>query len=178
LQLCISDLLYHRFPDLPEGELTLRRAALVCEESLAKIAVKLGISEFVLLGQGEVHTGGRKKESILSDALEALFGAIYLDGGMDSVQNVIFRLFKPLAEKGRIAEKDSKTTLQEILQKNNGGSAVYTILGEQGPPHQRKFKASVSHSGVVLGTGTGRSKKEAEQSAAKVALKGLKASKQ
>jgi len=170
LELCISDFLYHRYANLAEGQLTQRRANLVCEATLAKIARKLKLGDYLLLGQGEAREKGREKESILSDALESVFGAIYLDGGLDAVRNIIFSLFAPIAEKDVKQEKDSKSTLQEILQKNSRETAVYTIIDESGPSHQRQFTAEASHRGKVLGKGRGKSKKEAEQSAAKNAL--------
>jgi len=170
LELCISDFLYHRYANLAEGQLTQRRANLVCEATLAKIARKLKLGDYLLLGQGEAREKGREKESILSDALESVFGAIYLDGGLDAVRNIIFSLFTPIAEKSVKQEKDSKSTLQEILQKNSKETAVYTIIDESGPSHQRQFIAQASHLGKILGKGKGKSKKEAEQSAAKNAL--------
>ena len=173
LQVCISDMLYHRFHDMAEGELTRRRAALVCEESLASIARRLGLGTFILLGQGEVKYGGREKDSILANAMEALLGAIYLDGGMTAVQHVISRWFNPLIDKVTGATKDSKTILQEFVQTYSNETAVYEIIKESGPPHLRSFTATASHQGKLLGTGIGRTKKEAQQNAARVALEHL-----
>ncbi|MCL2286392.1 MAG: ribonuclease III [Firmicutes bacterium] len=173
LELCISDLLYHRYPGLTEGQLTQRRANLVCEPTLAAIARHLKLGDYLLLGQGEAREKGREKDSILSDALESVFGAIYLDGGIDAVRNIVFTIFGPIAEKALKQEKDSKSTLQELLQKNSRETAAYEIVDETGPPHQREFTAIVSHKGKILGRGKGKSKKEAEQSAASVALKKL-----
>lgn len=173
LELCASDLLYHRFPDLPEGELTQRRAALVCEGTLAKIAKTLKLGEFLLLGQGEAREKGREKPSILSDALEAIFGAIYLDGGLDAVRNVIYALLTPHLNKTTAQVKDSKTTLQELLQKSSRQTAAYEIISEEGPSHRRTFVSEVSHMGKILGRGEGSSKKEAERNAAAQALKKL-----
>jgi len=173
LQVCISNMLYHRFNDMAEGELTRKRAALVCEESLSNIARLLGIGAFILLGQGEVKYRGREKDSILANTVEAILGAIYLDGGMTAVQDVILRWFDPLVDKVTGEAKDSKTILQEFVQTYSNDTAVYEIINESGPPHLRSFTATASHQGKVLGTGTGRTKKEAQQNAAKVALKQL-----
>ncbi|MCL2840186.1 MAG: ribonuclease III [Defluviitaleaceae bacterium] len=173
LELCISDFLYHRYPDMSEGDLTKCRASLVCETSLAGIARNLKLGNFLLLGQGEAQEGGRNKESILADALESILGAIYLDGGIEEVRHVITRLFEPIAEKSIKQVKDHKSTLQEYLQKSSHETATYIIIHEEGPPHKRTFTAQTTHQGKVLGTGSGGSKKAAEQAAAKMALEGL-----
>jgi len=173
LELCISDFLYHKYSHLTEGELTQRRANLVCEATLAKVAQKLKLGDYLLLGQGEAREKGHQKPSILSDALEAIIGAIFLDGGLDAVRNVIARLYVNIEEKASKKEKDSKSTLQEKLQKNSRETAVYRIVDESGPAHQKYFVAEVLHQGKILGKGTGKSKKEAEQSAASEALKNL-----
>jgi len=172
IELCISDMLYHKYPDLAEGELTRKRASLVCESSLAALARSIKLGKFLLLGQGEAREGGREKDSILSDAFESVIGAMYLDGGMEETLHVIKRLFEPLLDAPQ--EKDSKSTLQEILQKNGDETATYEIISEEGPPHQRIFTANAIHKGKVLGTGTGTSKKAAEQEAAYMALKSLR----
>ena len=174
LELCISDFLYHRYSNLSEGELTQRRAKLVCEATLSKVAKSIKLGDFLLLGQGEARENGRNKDSILSDALESVFGAIYLDGGLDAVRNVITRLFATVMEDVKKNPRDSKSTLQEILQKNSRETAVYEITSEEGPPHKKQFTARVLHKGKELGSGTGRSKKEAEQNAATKALVKLK----
>ena len=173
LELCISDLLYHRYPEMTEGDLTKKRAALVCELPLATIARKLGIGNFLLLGQGEAREGGREKDSILSDALEAVLGAIFLDGGIEEVRHVILSLFEPLVDKTTKLTKDFKSTLQERLQKASSETAGYIIIQEDGPPHQRVFTAQATHMGKILGTGTGGSKKAAEQDAARTALESM-----
>ncbi|MCL2216080.1 MAG: ribonuclease III [Defluviitaleaceae bacterium] len=173
LELCISDFLYHRYPDMPEGDLTKRRASLVCEPSLAGLARGLKLGNFLLLGQGEAQEGGREKDSILSDALESIFGAVFLDGGLEEVRHVILSLFEPIADKSAKQVKDHKSTLQEILQRNSHETAAYEIIREEGPPHLKTFTAQASHQGKILGTGVGGSKKTAEQAAAKMALEGL-----
>jgi len=171
LEVCISELLYLRFPNLPEGKLTQRRAGLVCEPSLARLARSLGVGEVLLIGVGADQTGGRERSSILSDAMEALFGAVYLDGGFGAAQELIFKLFEPLVESADAPLRDYKTALQEILQKNSRATAVYRIIEESGPSHNKEFVAEVAHMGTVLGVGRGGKKKDAEQNAALVALK-------
>ena len=171
LELCVSDMLYHRFPDMPEGKLTQRRAGLVCEPSLASVARELGIGDVLLMGIGTSQTGGRRLDSVLSDAVEALFGAVYLDGGIEAVRPLIFRLLGPMADKISGLPRDYKSTLQEILQKNSRETAVYRITHMDGPSHNRMFTAEVLHQGKVLGSGKGQSKKDAEQNAAMAALK-------
>ena len=173
LELCISDLLYNRFPKEPEGKLTQRRAGLVCEHSLAELARKLGVGEALLMGVGADQTGVRVLDSILSDACEALFGAVYLDGGLDAARKLIFGLFESMADEIIEPPRDYKSTLQKILQKNSRETAVYDIIDATGPSHNKTFTAQVSHKSVVLGTGCGHSKKDAEQKAALVALEKL-----
>ncbi|MCL2199961.1 MAG: ribonuclease III [Defluviitaleaceae bacterium] len=174
LELCISDFLYHRYPEMNEGELTKKRATLVCEATLATLARKLKIGEFILLGQGEAAEGGREKDSILSDVFESILGAIFLDGGMEEVRALILRLYEPIADKTSKKTKDFKSTLQEVLQKQSHETALYTIIKEEGPAHKKEFTAQASHQGKILGTGVGGSKKTAEQEAAKMALETLK----
>jgi len=174
LELCISDFLYHRYSDMAEGDLTKRRASLVCEGSLAGIARSLKLGSFLLLGQGEAQEGGREKDSILSDALESILGAVFLDGGMEEVRQVVLRLFEPIVDKAVRQVKDHKSTLQEYLQKQSQETATYEIIREEGPPHQKTFTSQAIHKGKVLGTGTGASKKAAEQAAAKMALEKLR----
>ena len=173
LELSISDLIYHRYPGLPEGKLTQRRAGLVCEPSLAAIARALDIGALLCMGLGADQTGGRELDSILSDACEALFGAVYIDGGLDAAKALIFRLFEPMVDSVSAPLRDYKSTLQEILQKNSRQTAVYKIVNEIGPSHNKEFDAEVSHMGAVIGTGRGFTKKEAEQNAAQAALQAL-----
>jgi len=171
LEVCVSDLLYHRYPSHPEGKLTQRRAGLVCEPSLAKLARELEIGSALLMGVGTDQSGGRELDSILSDAMEALFGAVYLDGGFDAARELIHRLMSPLADTISGPPKDYKSVLQEILQKNTKETAVYSVVDASGPSHNKEFTAAVSHQGKVLGIGRGHSKKDAEQKAAFEALK-------
>ncbi|MCL2405817.1 MAG: ribonuclease III [Defluviitaleaceae bacterium] len=175
LEVCVSDLLYHRYPSLPEGKLTQRRAGLVCEPSLAKLARELNIGSTLLMGAGASQSGGRELDSILSDAMEALLGAIYLDGGYSAVRELIHRLMAPIVDTISAPPKDYKSVLQEILQKNTKETAVYTIVEANGPSHSKVFVAEVSHQGKVLGMGRGHSKKDAEQNAAHEALTAMKA---
>ncbi|MCL2362867.1 MAG: ribonuclease III [Defluviitaleaceae bacterium] len=173
LELCISDLLYRRFPEMSEGQLTKRRAGLVCEPSLAGLARELDVGKVMLVGIGAHQTGGRERDSVLSDCVEALFGAVYLDGGHEAARSLIFRLFEPLVDNVNAPPRDYKTTLQEILQKNSRATAVYRIIKESGPSHNKEFIAEVSHMDKILGTGQGGKKKDAEQDAAMVALNQL-----
>ncbi|MCL2204662.1 MAG: ribonuclease III [Defluviitaleaceae bacterium] len=169
LELCVSHWLYTSFPAMPEGKLTTRRAALVCEPSLAALARGLNLGTHMRLGHGEAQSGGREKGSLLSDAFEAILGAIYLDGGLEPARNLVVRLFESHTDTAPPI-RDNKTTLQEILQKNTGETASYQTIGQSGPPHNRLFTAQVLHQGKVLGQGQGTSKKEAEQQAASQAL--------
>jgi ribonuclease-3 len=174
LELCVSDFLYHRYPDMSEGDMTKKRASLVCEPCLAGLARNLDLGNFVLLAQGEVAEGGREKDSILSDVMEAILGAIFLDGGIDEARALISRLYEPIADKESKQAKDYKSALQEYLQKKSQETAAYEIVKEEGPPHKMIFTAQVKHKGKVLGKGKGGSKKFAEQEAAKMALKKFK----
>jgi ribonuclease-3 len=169
LEVCISHILYNRYPALPEGKLTQNRASLVCEPTLAAIARGLSLGGYMRMGHGEELSGGREKGSLLSDALESVFGAVYLDGGFEGAYALAGRLFEPYFAQTPVV-RDYKTTLQEILQKNSRETAVYHIISEEGPPHQRVFVAQVAHCGNVLAEGTGTGKKTAEQNAAAAAL--------
>ena len=175
LELASSQHLYKCFPKLSEGELTKLRAAAVCEPSLASIARRLGIGERLLLGKGEAATGGRERDSILSDALEAVIGAAFLDGGLQCVCDIVERLLGDYITELHSTRGfgDYKTSLQEILQRGSKEPIVYKIIGEQGPDHSKVFAAEVRHGQKTLGTGSGKSKKEAEQQAALAALEGL-----
>lgn len=175
LGFCVAEYLYKNYKDLPEGELTKIRANVVCEECLYKIALKIGLGERIHLGKGEEHSDGRRRPSILSDALEAVFAAIYLDGGIDSSKKVILNLLKDEIETNvkRRNIKDYKTVLQEFVQKDNSFAPIYKIIDEKGPDHAKEFTATVSLDGKVIGQGSGRTKKDAEKEAAKEALSKL-----
>jgi len=176
LELLISGLLYERLPEHTEGELSKARAALVCEASLSAYAKQLGLGEFLRLGRGEVTSGGAEKGSILSDALEAVIGAIYLDGGFEPARAFVTALFDDKLDeykrrpRGGVDISDPKSSLQETIQKHSRVPLVYSIISETGPAHQREFTISVSHLDQILGTGVGKSKKDAERQAAFRAL--------
>lgn len=170
LSIVVSDYLYKSL-NVAEGELTKLRASLVCEKSLHIFAQQINLGEFLLLGKGEENTGGRERPSILADAFEAVIAAIYLDGGMEPASKHILR-FMPddLRHAGKPAFSDFKTVLQEIVQKNPEEKVEYVLIGEEGPDHNKRFVVEVCLNGQVIGKGKGRSKKEAEQLAAKEAL--------
>jgi ribonuclease III len=172
LSLVISENLYVKHTDLAEGEMTKVRASIVCEPSLVKCANSIALGRFLMLGKGEELTGGRVRTSILSDAFEALIGAIYIDGGMECAKAFILEQMRPLIEdtvKGLVFI-DYKTQLQEVIQKNTERKISYHILDEKGPDHNKIFVSQVKLQDQVIGTGEGKSKKEAEQNAAKLAL--------
>ncbi len=168
-----ADHLYHAHPDLPEGDLTRMRAALVCEGSLAEVAEEWGLGEYLKLGKGEDQNGGRTRPSIRADAVEAVLAAVYLDsGGMDQVRRIIETFI--LSKEARAGEgHDYKTALQELVQRAPGRTLRYALLGETGPDHLKEFWMEVTLDGKQVGTGRGRSKKEAEQQAAQAALRAL-----
>lgn len=165
LEIIASEFLYHHFPDLPEGELTKMRASLVCEQTLAACTKELDLGSYLLLGRGEQQTGGRQRHSILSDALEALIGAIYLDGGFASAKEFVMKyILTDIANKQLFY--DSKTILQELVQGNFSQELHYHLLSEEGPDHDKKFVVEARIGKDVYGQGVGRTKKGAEQEAA------------
>jgi ribonuclease-3 len=182
LDLVVSDLLFARFPEQAEGELSKLRASLVTESSLAEVARELDLGEALRMGRGEGATGGREKASLLADALEAVMAAVYLDSrkdrGLAGVHDVIARLIGPRVEQvvDLAAMFDFKTGLQEWVQKLYKESVQYRIVGEGGPEHEKTFEAAVWLRDRELGRGRGRSKKQAEQAAAQAALQSLKRS--
>lgn len=166
LELISSDYLYARFTQIPEGELTKKRASLVCEPSLAYCAREFGLPQFLLLGKGEDMTGGRNRDSIVSDATEALLGAIYLDGGFASAKEFIHKFILKDIEHKKLFY-DSKTILQEQVQKNwHDGEISYVLTGEEGPDHDKTFLVDLYVAGEKKSSGKGRTKKAAEQDAA------------
>jgi ribonuclease-3 len=174
LGLAVAVRCYQRFPEAAEGDLTRIRASIVNSDSLAQVARDLDLGALLLLGRGEDRTGGREKQSLLADALEAVVAAVYLSSGLEGAVAVLDRLFAPLFEaaaSGTIA-RDFKTELQERLQGLHRGAPAYNVLDAPGPQHARIFEVEVASSGVALGRGTGRTKKEAEQAAARAALDG------
>lgn len=176
LQLAISTYLYQQYPLMPEGKLAKLRASLVCQATLAEIAKDLNIGDALCLGKGEKVSKGDEKPSILSDAMEAVLAAIYLDSDYDTVYQVILRIFVPvLMEQGvELMDTDHKTKLQELLQKDGNVKIEYVVTKESGLPHDMCFSVDVQLDGKTIGTGKGKSKKNAEQSAAKDALSKIK----
>lgn len=163
--------LYRLYPDMPEGKLSRLRAELVCEQSLHAVALELGLGSYIRLGHGEARNGGRERPSILADAVEAIIAAIYLDGGLESAQRFILdHILTGLAEGQMHHVADYKTDLQERVQRKPGQALEYSLLSESGPDHNKSFTMNVLLNGSEIGRGTGRTKKEAEQSAAKSAL--------
>lgn len=171
LEFCVSDMLYHKYTDFQEGALTARRAALVCERTLSVLAHSLDLGRCLVMGNGEILTGGREKPSILADAVEAVLAAIYVDGGYEAVRGVIFRLFKDEDRLVAPKVKDDKSALQEYTQAHDMGLPSYRIIEATGPDHDRHFVAEVVIMGRQMATGQGTSKKSAEQMAARAALK-------
>ena len=170
LSIVVSDYLYKNL-DVAEGELTKMRASLVCEKSLHVFAQQINLGEFLFLGKGEENTGGRERPSILADAFEALIAAIYLDGGIEPAAKHIMRFMpEDVHHPQKPAFSDFKTVLQEIVQKNPEEKVEYVLIGEEGPDHNKRFVVEVCLNSQVIGKGKGRSKKEAEQLAAKEAL--------
>ncbi|HIE52851.1 MAG TPA: ribonuclease III [Armatimonadetes bacterium] len=174
LELVISEYLYRHYPDYPEGELTQQRARLVQRESLVQVARALRLGEVLLLGVGEETSGGRDRESILACALEALFGAVYLDQGLEGARDYILRVMRPVLQNLETnPPRNYKGELQELTQGRFKRRPVYRTLEALGPEHERTFVAEVRLGWQRLGRGTGRSKKEAEQAAAAAALEKL-----
>lgn len=176
LGLVVTDLAYRRFPDLPEGELAKLRAATVNMITLADVARDLGLGEAIFLGKGEELSGGRDKTSILADAMEAVLGAVYLDRGLEAARQLIERVFWPrMAAYARgEGDRDYKTGLQELAAQDLGSVPQYRVT-EEGPDHAKRFTATVFLGGQAYGAGSGRSKKEAEQRAAREAYARLMA---
>jgi len=173
LNLIVSQYLYKKYPNYPEGELTKIRAKVVCESSLAFAAKKIDLGKYLLLGKGEDSTGGRDRESILGDASEALVGAVYIDSDFETVNKLLLQNFETdivyAVAKGALFT-DYKTELQENLQKMTRSKIEYKVIKEEGPDHNKVFHMNVVVDNKIVGKGSGRNKKEAEQMAAKEAL--------
>ncbi len=172
LELCVSEYLYMHFPEYDEGAMTRLRAQAVCEGALHAVAKEYGLGAMLLLGRGEDHSGGREKPSILSDAVEAVIGALYIDGGMAVAKGFIMGfVHRSVADAmaGRLI-KDHKTMLQEYVQKRHMGQIVYELTGSSGPDHNKTFSMRVLIAGETAGRGEGRTKQEAGQQAARAAL--------
>ena len=176
LDFSVSGLLFRRFPESREGELTRLRARLVDEENLARMAAHIGLGACLRLGRGEERDNGRSKASLLADAYEALLAAVYLDGGMPAIEALVGAQFSPLLEEAALTglRDDYKTSLQELAQNMFGEPPTYRVTGESGPPHQRIYAVAAIIGGETIGVGEGRSKKVAEQAAARDALEKLK----
>lgn len=166
LQLITSEKLYTENPNMPEGKMSKTRAALVCEDALADYSKEINLGSFLLLGKGEEATGGRERASILADAFEAVTGAIFLDGGLENAKKFILRFLN----QNVVHMQDYKTLLQEIIQKNPGERLSYVVVEESGPDHDKNFTVEVRLNSNPIGTGKGKSKKQAEQHSAKEAL--------
>ncbi|MCI5910660.1 MAG: ribonuclease III [Oscillospiraceae bacterium] len=172
LSLIVSDHLFRKYPDIPEGELTKVRAALVCEKALHTFAERISLGEYIFVGKGEEKAGGRTKSSILADAFEALIASIYLDGSLEKATEFVMKFIPDTFEKCKnISFHDYKTFLQEVMQKNPEEEIKYEVIEERGPAHNRDFVVEVSINTNVIGRGTAKTKKEAEQLAAREALK-------
>ncbi len=175
LELTISQFLFNKYPTMTEGELTKLRAAIVCEPSLVSFASELGFGKFILLGKGEEMTGGRERPALLADVFEAFIGALFLDKGLDVVIKFLEQVVYPKINAGAFSHvMDFKSQLQEFIQRDGIGVIEYRVLQEKGPAHNKEFVSKVTLNGEELGTGTGKSKKEAEQHAAQMALEVLK----
>lgn len=173
LGMVVAEHLYRSHPDLPEGDLTRTRAALVCEESLVEVAHDLGLGKYLRLGKGESAGGGRDRPSIQADAVEAVLASIYLDGGIGSARKFIQKFILSREVAGLAKPLDHKTALQEMVQRESGQVLQYRLTGEEGPDHNKRFFVEVTLNGQSVGTGSGRSKKEAEQMAAAAAIETL-----
>ena len=170
LGLVVADHLYRTRPDLPEGDLTRIRAALVCEASLVEVAKGLDLGSYLKLGRGEESGGGRQRPSIQADAVEAMLAAVYLDGGIGEARRLIHTLIIDQEQERTAAGRDYKTAIQELVQRTSGQVLAYHLIGETGPDHAKTFEMEVLLNGAAIGSGFGRSKKEAEQAAAKAGV--------
>ena len=173
LGMLVAEYLYHNFPNRPEGELTRMRADMVCEQTLASAANRIGIGEHLLLGHGEEQGGGRKRNSILADAMESVIAACFLDGGMEAALKVVQQFILVEVPVTKLHNADYKTKLQELVQQKKNQTLSYKLVGQSGPDHDKKFDVEVSLNGQVVGCGSGSSKKRAEQMAARAAIEKL-----
>lgn len=172
LGMMTAEYLYRNYPDTPEGKMTKLRAEIVCEQSLWEVAEKLQLGTNLRLGKGEEQSGGRTRHSILADCVEAVIAAMYLDGGMTPAKAFIdAHILSKLADGAAALVRDWKTELQELVQQKPGRSLSYALVGESGPDHMKCFFAAVLMNGSVIGSGEGHTKKEAEQMAAKDAMR-------
>ena len=173
LGMLVADYLFRNFPNRPEGELTRMRADMVCEQTLAAAANRIGLGSHLLLGHGEEQGGGRNRNSILADAMESVIAACFLDGGMDAALKVVQQFILVEVPVQKMHNVDYKTQLQELVQQKKNQVLSYRLAGQSGPDHDKKFDVEVSLNGKVVGTGSGSSKKRAEQDAARAAIEKL-----
>ena len=173
LGMLVAEYLYRNFPDRPEGELTRMRADMVCEQTLAAAANKIGIGEHLLLGHGEERFGGRNRNSSLADAMESVIAACFLDGGIQAALKVVQQFILVEVPVTKLHNVDYKTQLQELVQQKKHQVLSYALVGESGPDHDKQFEVEVSLNGTVVGSGRGSSKKRAEQNAAAAAIEKL-----
>ena len=173
LGMLVAEYLYHNFPNRPEGELTRMRADMVCEQTLAAAATRIGIGEHLLLGHGEEQGGGRKRNSILAAAMESVIAACFLDGGMEAALKVVQQFILVEVPVTKLHNADYKTKLQELVQQKKNQVLSYKLAGQSGPDHDKQFDVEVSLNGKIVGCGSGSSKKRAEQMAAKCAIEKL-----
>ena len=173
LGMLVAEHLYRNFPDRPEGELTRMRADMVCEKSLASVAARIGLGQHLMLGNGEEQGGGRNRDSILADAMESVIAAAFLDGGMAAARQFIDQYILVEVPVTKLHNADYKTALQELVQQKKNQVLTYTLIGESGPDHDKRFEVEVKLNGEVVGVGSGSSKKRAEQDAAHSAIEAL-----
>ncbi|MDD5954950.1 MAG: ribonuclease III [Firmicutes bacterium] len=174
LGMVVAEYLFRTFPDRPEGELTRMRADMVCEKTLARVAAHIELGRHLMLGNGEEQGGGRSRDSILADAVESVIAASFLDGGMDAARQFIQKFVLVEVPVKQLHNADYKTALQELVQQKKNQTLSYALVGESGPDHDKRFEVEVSLNGRVIGTGSGSSKKRAEQMAAQNALNQMK----
>ena len=173
LEMLVGEYIFIEYPDMPEGEMSKTRSIYVCAEANNNYALKLGLDKMLLLGKGEEEQGGRTRVNVLADLFEAFLGALYLDCGFDCVRKILDAIVFPSIKVHKLYIQDYKSHLQELIQAENRKSVNYVVEHESGPSHDKTFTVGVYFEGVKLGEGTGKSKKDAEQEAAKVALNKL-----
>ena len=173
LGMLVADYLYRTFPNRPEGELTRMRADMVCEQTLAAVAEKIGLGQHLMLGHGEEQGGGRNRNSILADAMESVIAACFLDGGLEAALKIVQQFILVEVPVTKLHNADYKTQLQELVQQKKNQVLSYSLVGQSGPDHDKKFDVEVMLNGNVVGSGSGSSKKRAEQDAARAAIENL-----